>query len=438
MDFSFLGFKRAVSRDFLKNTSGLAYDWVNKKEFSRILRAIGADKKHLRIEDTFEFLKCRMDEHYYREMFKSQARAMYFASTHFPAYSFIIAEDLAEDWLACVDFHKQHARDHSLHQPLTAYIVAELLGYGNSAKSLRIPAAPGNLLDFCVAHLFDSTSIIVEEARMWGFPETLLSDSLCGRDYWKDLFYGTALISSLFHDIGYPWQYVGRITSSLEKCVEGFPFGKLETREILDAFGERLVLRPFHHYLRSFKMDPIQERGRLEKLVRAAMGTHGLPGALAFLSLNDSIRDFPAPTTGALINDFAMEWAAMGIMMHDMVDLSKSAEGNGLGLDFIKDPLSSIVAFADYLEEFNRPSVKFSSYPNKSELSYGTSCKSVQVSTDAQRNLVITMQYNTPEELVLARSFKEKETEDYFNRSSGFIDMSGLGIENVLFNAKSS
>ena len=59
--------------------------------------------------------------------------------------------------------------------------------------------------------------------------------------------------------------------------------------------------------------------GLIEKGLR---DSHGLPGALGFMCLNDKIRKFSQiPSLKEASYRLVLDWAAVGIMMHDMEGL---------------------------------------------------------------------------------------------------------------------
>ena len=119
--------------------------------------------------------------------------------------------------------------------------------------------------------------------------------------------------------------------------------------------------------------------------------------------------------------------------MHDMVQVQQKNKLQSFRIDFVKDPLSSVVSLADYLEEFNRPAVSFSSLSSKSQLSYSCACSFAKVEISPDSVLQIEMRYNSKGTSAVAGKYKSEETEDYFNLSSGFIDLSSLGIRDISF-----
>ena len=426
-------FKKAVENGLFRPSTA-CYGYIDRARFINMIEKRAQDKKHITIVDAFKELKNRMSSEYYEKVFLAQAQAMHYAGIQFPTYSMVMAEDLTEDWLATVDFHKKHARDHSLHQPLTAYIAAKLLGFGDEKKALKIPVSPGNLLDRCVSSIFHGANFVLEFARKAGMPETLLDETNNNaKAYWKKVFYDTVVLSALFHDMGYPWQYVGRIDKALGKCVPLFSSTKQEAQKIVGLFGNRIVFLPFYHYTNRYN-PPVNEQEQITKLVGLALDSHGFPGALSFLALNDSIRKTHDCQFGSKIKEISVELAALGIFMHDMVSLHSNSLWN-LRIDFEKDPLSCIICLADYLEEFDRPQIEFTSSQKTSKMKFERACSKAEAMVDRNGNLQVNMKYIGSTQLAIARKFKTEETNSYFNSSNGFIDMSSLGIRDVLFNA---
>ena len=214
IEFSIKDFRESLSRGFL-NPPDLGYDYLDPDKYCRLFGQYEKDSKRIKSPMVFDELCKRMSRKYYQEVFLAQLKALHFASRYFPAYAIIMPEDLAEDWLATVDFHKKFARDHSLHQPLTAYVVAKLLGFGDERLALPVPMGCGNLLGVCADNIVSGKHSLQEYAISAGLPGNLFANLVLARSFWKNMFYKTAVLSALFHDIGYPWQYVGRIKDSL-------------------------------------------------------------------------------------------------------------------------------------------------------------------------------------------------------------------------------
>ena len=431
MKFSLDGFKNAVQKGVFLPSS-FAYGYVDEAKYEHYQHQLKWTERH--VAETFEELKRRMSRCYYNNIVLAQTCALDYAALQFPAYSMLITEDLAEDWLAIVDFHKKHARDHSIHQPLTAYIDASLLGFGESNDSLAITATPGNLLDFCVDVVFKSkeAAYIREAAKQHGMPQKMIDDNKASREFWKGLFYKTVVLSALFHDIGYPWQFVDRIGSDLKKNASILHPIDTAVSNIIEHFKDRMVMLPLRHYRTDFGNEPVNESDELQKITTEAMKTHGFPGAIAFLSLNDAIRKYPSGQPLSMIQEFKVEWAAMGIFMHDMEGKHRELFPK-LKVNVSQDPLSAIVSLADYLEEFNRPKVSFTSKKKESRMKYYSDCSVVDVNTDADGILTVKMKYANKTGKAIATAFKKRETSEYFDPGNGFVDLAPLGIKRVVY-----
>ena len=105
-------------------------------------------------------------------------------------------------------------------------------------------------------------------------------------------------------------------------------------------------------------------------------------------------------------------------------------------VDISQDPLSAIISFADYLEEFDRPNVSFRPRARQSRMKYFSSCSAVEVNVDASGTMDVCMTYRTEASKAIAAEFKTKETDNYFNPSNGYIDLSGIGIKRVAYREK--
>lgn len=434
MTFCIDDFKKAVQAGFLK-PFGMTYDYVDASKFETFQN--GIEWKNKKIKEIFQELECRMSRQYFRNVVMAQSCALDFATLQFPAYSFMIAEDLSDDWLAIVDFHKKFSRDHSLHQPLTAYVAAKLLGFGDAESSLAIPVKPGNLLDYCVDAILTKPTAhyVLDSARRYGIPNNMLKENQTTRIFWRGLFYRTVVLSALFHDVGYPWQYVGRLGKDLRKNVNCLHPVDSIIPQLIHNFKDRMMFLPLRNYQSEHRNDSIYENKHLAKLTEKALETHGFPGAIAFIALNDAIRKSVPCSALDRMHQFEVEWAAMGIFMHDME--GKHKEGlHELSLSFEQDPLSSMISVADYLEEFNRPKVKFKKKLKESRMRYYFDCLQVDVDVTPDGVMDVCMKYTNTNGKVIASSFKRQETDDYFNPSIGYIDMNPLGIKRVVYSQK--
>ena len=260
----------------------------------------------------------------------------------------------------------------------------------------------------------------------------MLDDTPVAREFWKELFYRTVVLSALFHDIGYPWQYVGRIGASLRKNVDILHPKDTTVLNIVDNFKDRMVMLPLRHYQMVHINEPVNEDDQLKKITASALETHGFPGAIAFLSLNDTIRKYPSNHPLALLQEFSVEWAAMGIFMHDMAEKHKKSYSK-LRVNILQDPLSAIISMSDYLEEFNRPKVQFQPKSRQSRMRYYSDCSAVEVECDDDGTLAVRMKYISDASKAIAAAFKKEETEDYFSPGTGYVDLAPMGIRKVVY-----
>ena len=387
-------------------------------------------------ETALDRIASRTSESYFRRINIAQTAAITYAEYVFPAYKFLLPDIVMDDWLSVIDPHRPGKRDHSLHQPLAAYIVAKMLGYGEAEAGFRINGKP--LLTICA-------EIFLESPKM-----NYLKDYLCSlagkeipikghlRTIWAEtVFYETAVMSALFHDIGYPWQYLKTVSNSLEAIGDGFRDEDF-ARRVFDKIKGKPMVFPFYAYLQTALAHP--EMSYQEEVYRmideAYQFTHGFPGALAFTYLNDFVRRFPVDMDFAEATcRFMQDWAALGIMMHDMPRLY---QGKGVKvprpqyhLSMYVDPLSCLISLADILEEFGRPAASFTSSADSTTISYDYPC--LQTELDVSGNhLTINYVYGTKGDRLECESKCRSEVDSYFNDKNSFIDLSSIGIEGVV------
>jgi hypothetical protein len=409
---------------------------IDKNKYKELEKIQRNNKNSVGI--AFIELQKRVSEKYFQKVYPAQSSALNFSQRSFPPYRFLLMEILADDWLSIVDWHKKHCRDHALHQPLTAYIVHKLLGGGISSKSLKI--GNSNLLDLSVSNILQwgKSNYIKEYLLDIGVnpKSALLKDTPIGRVFWKNLFYETALVAAIFHDMGYPWQYINRLNHNLNTADFSSNNSITNAEHIYDCFKNRLILYPFNGYKSINKNVPCNWEKELLQLISTSLSkTHGFPGALGFLYLNDFIREFP-PKKEQPFHQFSIDWASLGIMMHDFKDIyhgvnnDSPPDNSHMRLEFDKDPLSCIISLADVLEEFERPNVL--PKPNKlsSNLKYNSHCKSSEIYFD-NGELNITYKFDTSKAAAEKRVYMQKDEYEYFNPDLGYLDFSSIGIRKV-------
>ncbi len=391
-------------------------------------------------------LKKRTPDYYYNSILLAQTEAQNYSINSFPLYRLLLPDVLMDDWLSIICPHMKGKRDHSLHQPLTAYIVSELLRGGDDKKGLRLPSGKP-LLDACAEMFLDKqgTKYLRDYYEVL-YPEMPPKGYI--RNTWaKELFYQTSIIAALFHDIGYPWQFlnkVGSCTGIVNR--EGLLMEDSSGECIYNFIEKRLLAYPFYAYSATPQHSSTASWNlEVVKLIdEAYRKTHGFPGALAFMYLNDSIRKFAGNLSMKQADcRFIQDWAAVGIMMHDMVwryyGKNMRPDQPRFRLSMDKDPLSCIIAMADVLEEFGRPSADFRADVNNDRgvcVSFNDSpCKKTIINVNAS-TLEITYQYNTIEDRIKYEKGRKDEIENYFKKPFGFIDLSAIGINKVLCDVK--
>jgi hypothetical protein len=312
-----------------------------------------------------------------------------------------------------------------------------------SSRSLKINDK--YLLDLCVDQIICSpkTNYLKEYILNLGANSEnildLMKDNKVNREFWKSLFFETAVVSAIFHDIGYPWQYINRLNHSLSSSDFSPNSLASNSKLVYEMFKDRLILYPFNGYKSLTNNTPSNWKDQLLTLISSSLSrTHGLPGALGFLYLNDVTREFPSKKE-LPFNQFCVDWAALGIMMHDLRNIYNSnkkcpPENSQMRLEFDRDPLSCIITLADLLEEFERPNVDFTIYNDSSKYNYNYSCISSKV-TFAKGILNIEYIYNSRKGVASKLPFIANEEREYFDPDYGYLDFSIIGVNSVKLNA---
>ncbi len=127
--------------------------------------------------------------------------------------------------------------------------------------------------------------------------------------------------------------------------------------------------------------------------------------------------------------------------MHDMVNIYQGEDKNMpknsfLRIDFERDPLSCVIALADVLEDFYRPSATFEQNKrNKSAVNIKYDIASVKTELKIKGDeMVITYHFGKKSIANAQRQFKQKEIRDYFDAETGYIDIGTLGLSKVRCN----
>lgn len=400
-------------------------------------------KRDNNVDFAFDRLKDRTTHEYFSKVHAAQVDAYSYSIKCFPPYKYMLPECLADDWLSTMDWHKKHnTRDHSLHQPLTAYIAMSLLGFGDPAKSLDTPQGP--LLLVCVDAILNSPKMEYLRSHFKSIYPAFETMEIEVKERWaKNMFYETVAISALFHDMGYPWQFVNRlddhvdlasyrefVLSNDELKSEREKEGKL----LLDFIKDQLIRWPLYGYATHSEGQETNAAGvnLVEKLPKWFSDTHGFPGAIGFTSLNKKSRIYDGQLS---LRDatyrFITEWAAVGIMMHDMAGVYQKdgdIKNPYLRLSLDTDPLSCIIALSDVLEEFERPKAIFDNKPaDYVKVSYSFECTHTKVKVDKNNCILVTYGYKVPIDQG-SEERRIKEVREYLNPINGFVDLSLCGI----------
>lgn len=417
----------------------------------KLYSALDTCKLRNRSRDALCKLRNRTSLKYYRNFYPLQARVLDYSARAFPAYRFILPEVMREDWLAGVDWDKFH-RDHVVHQPLCGYVAIKLLSENPEDKPLSLPIGNTSILDVCVENTlrWEGTAFVRDFLIGCGMSDKdqiLQANSPIARNVWRIFFQEAAYVAAVFHDLGYPWHYTKHISHNLDGVNAPVLKQTRNAQQIVEHFGHKFLFSALNGYQKMDAARPSTWIDRITLLVEAALTkTHGFPGALGFLHLNDCVRRYPAHAQSPL-HLLCVEWVATAIMMHDMgkiywgngLDDSGVPENPFLRLSFRKDPLSSLVTLVDVIENFERSIVSFEA-PDKPEddtvrLTYDNDSPSTKLEIDASGTLTVSYQMKSQEDVLCKRSYLPGEQRVYFDPEYGYLDMSGLGITSVQLQA---
>jgi len=399
-------------------------------------------RKHLR--QAMDELHRRTGAAYFAKTYPLQARALDYSARSFPAYRFLLPEVLTEDWLAMVDWRK-FQRDHVLHQPLCGYVVLSLLDGDGTKGPLRFPNGK-TILETCVDQIlrWKEMAYIRDFLLASGMDkdDPIVRDrNRIAENVWRVFFREAAYVAALFHDLGYPWQYAERIQGHLDEINTPALKQNRSARDIVELFGSRLMFCALHGYQFPEPTCPSTWKERLVQLTDQALtSTHGFPGALGFLYLNDCVRRHPRGRTSPL-HLLCIEWVATAIMMHNMSEiywgegLKKGLipENPFLRVSFDVDPISALITLTDVIQDFERPFGIFgrASSGDGVTLDYEASCLGTELTLDASGVLTITYQMRSEDARAHKKLCLAKESREFFDPRHGYLDLSALGITEV-------
>ena len=381
-------------------------------------------KVERRIRTTFNELEKRLGVRYFSEFERVQTRAKEISSFVFPPYKMLFLDIACEDWLSLVDFHKGFSRDHSVHQPLTAYIVSKLLGGGNPNDAFHIGGQ--SLLDKALNVLIGGAGSQFMRDRLAYY------DANCpllqgNRELWRLVFYQTAIITAMYHDLGYPWQFIERMHCFLKDEIMlcgRHSMGCAAVDSYVTAHKDELMFRPFYDYGKGGKTTADINVSLFDEYLHKS---HGLMGALAYWAYNNEFRLAIKTTTSELVK-FCQEWSCLAILMHDM-QKAFAAPGSGFPhLDFNIDPLSYIIALADTLEDFNRPNANIDNTNEGCVIKYSFPSLSVELEENGGDG-IITFKVD-PMTQIQQAEMKSKDQKDLFD-VGGYFDLASIGLNSM-------
>jgi len=403
---------------------------------------------------------------------------------YFPAYSLLMNEVLNNEWLAAVDSSEFH-RDHVIHQPMSVYVGMSLLKgrdlskeEDNDDSANRIKFNGKILLEHCVYMMAESPKCKYLRdylVQLGANPEIFFGDTmdpgklklkLDAQDYVefrKWLFLDTFFLATLFHDFGYPWSFINKVHEKLKTHSPIENTIAQNSRRIAQQYSERLVLYPLKGYRDGDITAPAPWSDDFYKLVEDSLSkTHGLPGAIALLHLNDVIRKYPIDDYDRPISRFCIEWAAMAVMMHDMIKMYAKINDDGklernnphLRLSLSRDPLSFMLTLTDLIQDFDRPDASFKMSAHRysktdegkvfnqadfeSVVNFDSRCRGVKLNWDPTNGLLKIIYYYKRE-----GDFLKNRDDDipknqllYFDPIIGYLDYSDAGIKKVELSAE--
>lgn len=396
-------------------------DNVDAQKLSSIIDNENIDAK---VRNAFNKLENRMGDEYFSKFERVQSSVKDYGAFAFPPYKILFLDVTCEDWLSLLDFHKNFSRDHSVHQPLTAYIVCKLLGGGDSTKAFKISGV--SLLDKALDVIVSGQESKYLQERLH---EKDPNSPLLGgdRELWKSVFYQTAIITAMFHDLGYPWQFIEKMHDSLkdEELLCGrLPANSPLVTNYIAQHKDELMFRPFYNY---GKDNLTSDNINIPLFDKYFHLSHGVTGALAYQRYNEVFRPDVKNEKSGLI-EFCQEWSCLAILMHDMQKAYTNREGFPK-LYFNTDPLSYIISLADTLEDFNRPNAKFNPTKKGCEIEYSFPSLAVKLEEDNGVGKII---YKVcPQTKDFQSEQKSKDQKVLFDQPEGYFDLKSVGLSRM-------
>ena len=253
------------------------------------------------------------------------------------------------------------------------------------------------------------------------------------RDLLRLVFYQTAIITAMYHDLGYPWQFMEQMHSLLKDDIllcGRLPKGSQVVTDYIAAHHDELMFRPFYNYGKNGLTTANINEEVFDQYLHTS---HGLPGALAYWAYNDKFFSTAGEQTAGLIK-FCHEWSCLAILMHDMQ--KAYAQGTGFArLDFKSDPLSFIIALADTLEDFNRPNASINTDKTGKGCLITYSFPSLSVELIENGGVGMLKFAIVEEERANQETFKRNDQRNLFDEG-GYFDLASVGLSSMTIDVK--
>lgn len=402
-------------------------------------------------------IRMRLPREDFGNLMRSVVLTHYYAKVYFPAYKALVNEFVNEEWLALVDYHKKFHRDHIVHQPKVNWVGHELLKLEVASPYSGLPGKK-RIIDHMIDVITGSAFSIPSECgylRRYGIqiglPEQYFDCKWVNKNNWRELWWYDVIkesffLAALFHDIGYPINYLKKIDKDLNIQ---FPLEMYPAESVVSfckKYEDRLLFYPLHDYqaidTHSFPFDWEESFRRM--LTRSFSETHSIQGAMTFLYLNDLIRKFPLSGSPRPDKQFIVDLAAMMILMHDMAGVYMELEQDDsvfptvvrvkeipfpqLRVKFHRDPFSFLLLMADLLQDFGRSNAEFEEPDKVASFKCSAKCTAVNLTVNhTRKNLHIDCLYSNEKEAINQRNrFLPANRLKFFDRHTGFIDYSYL------------
>lgn len=385
------------------------YELVNSNSDSKLWQAL-------------ESVSRKMPDSLVDYLYYSQILYYQISRVLFPGIVSVLPSMIHDDWLGSLSYEIS-SRDHIIHQPMVAFIANQLL-------SIRLPKTNDTLMEWIVNSFKQDKDSLFKYLLDYMKTLGMISNGEIRDTTIREVIETTITIATLYHDIGYPWQFVNKLSNTLEgvpNIVSGVHFN---CKQFVETYQDRLFFLPFHGYQSNITTQLVNQH----LIELAANNTHSLYSSLCLLTLKDSMASYPKIPS---LYDFCVEWAALGVLMHDfgrVYALKGEKEKNirprypFLRLSFSKDPISSLLVLSDYLQEFKRPRAKFFKMNGVVSVEYEYNCEKCTVEIN-DNQLLIEFYYK--ELTIELERDALAERDRLFDRHYGFLDLSDIGITEV-------